>query len=332
MKNNISFLVMLYIPHIFNALVLLFSEDLSVKSTVMWSSAIILIVQLRKVIPSRLAPWIVYCCLNLVVLIPITLYTLETFFLLVTIGTFIAALYLIIMLHQFVNFITKSDIYLSIPLMLILSLIFFLVWIFGYFPFLLNLIETYPSNYFLISLTKYVTSDLVKTFFIALFSLILVYYALEALLRIVKSEKLVEKSKYQIILLFFFSFVALILPDTIFSLLYLSFAETIDSIEFLNYSNNNDYLEMFFYYMKSFYYSFCLHFAVPIPTTGFYSNMQHAVMSYPHLKVLQFLHYTQNKLVELTLFAVIAGHVSNALGLGTKNSNEDTIKAGEKHR
>ncbi|WP_413405498.1 hypothetical protein [Paenibacillus amylolyticus] len=130
-------------------------------------------------------------------------------------------------------------------------------------------------------------------------------------------------------LLLLFSLVALILPDAVFSFLYLSFAETIDSNDFVNHANNNDVSKMFFYYIKSFYYSFCLHFAVPIPTTEFYSNMQHAVMSYPHLKVLQFLHYTQNKLVELTLFAVIAGHVSNALGLGTKNSKENINKTGE---
>lgn len=328
MKINISYLVMLYSPHIFNILVFLFSKDLNTKTIVTWSTAIVLAVQLRRVIPSRLESWAAYFLLNLVVLLPITMYTLETFFLLVTIGTFFVAFYLLIKLHQFINDKMKLDIYLSVTVMLILSLMLLVVLSLSYFSFLTNLIEIYSTSSFLIYLTNYITLNFIKIFVVALFSLILVFYAFEALLKIVKSERLVSKSKYQIIFLFLFSLGALILPDIIFSLLYLSFAETIDSTKFMNHVNNNDVSKIFFYYFKTFYFSFCLHFAAPIPTTEFYINMQHAVMSYPHLKALQFLHYTQNKLVELTLFAVIAGHISDALGLGTKNSKENINKTG----
>lgn len=329
MKINTSYLVMLYIPHIFNILVFLFSEDLNTKIIVTWSTATVLALQLRKVIPSRLESWMAYCFLNLLVLLPITMYTLETFFLLVTIGTFFVALYLLIKLHQFINEKIKLDFYLSVPVMLILSLMLLVILSLSYFSFLTNLIEIYSNSSFLIYLTNYITFNFMKTFVVALFSLILVFYVFDALFKIVKSEKLVSESRYQIIFLFIFSLIALVLPDIVFSFLYLSFSETNDSTEFINRANNNDISKMLFYYTKALYYSFCLHFGVPIPTTGFYSNMQNAVMSYPHLKVLQFLHYTQNKLVELTLFAVIAGHVSNALGLGTTNSKVNINKADE---
>ncbi|WP_427181389.1 hypothetical protein [Paenibacillus sp. TC-CSREp1] len=332
MKINISYLIMLYSPHIFNIFVFLFSKDLNTKIIVTISTAIVVAVQLHRVIPNKLESWIAYSFINLIVLLPIYMYTLETFFIVVTIGTFLVALYLLIRLHQFVNEKLNLGNFLSILVMLFISLILAIFLFYVYLAFLFNLIETHPNSLFLIYITKYINLNLIKTILVALFSLILVFYVFEALFKIAKSETLISKSRYQIMLLLLFSLVALILPDTVFSFLYLSFAETSDSNDFLNQTNNNDASKMFFYYIKSFYYSFCLHFAVPIPTTGFYSNMQHAVMSYPHLKVLQFLHYTQNKLVELTLFAVIAGHVSNALGLGTKNSNEDTIKAGENHR
>jgi hypothetical protein len=110
----------------------------------------------------------------------------------------------------------------------------------------------------------------------------------------------------------------------VFSYLYLSFAETSESLEFLHYADNFDIESMIVFYSKAFYYTFCLHFAVPMPTTEFYINMQNSIMNNSYMKILQFLHYIQNKLLELHLFAAgIATLTSNALGLEKKEVKEN---------
>ncbi|QLG36729.1 hypothetical protein HW560_00265 [Paenibacillus sp. E222] len=319
-SSNITYLIMLYIPHIFNFLIFLFSKDINTKVIVIWSTIILLAFQFHKKIKS----WFAYCLLGAIPIVLIHLWTVEFFFVLSTVTILFIPVYILVALHHVINDKLKLGIYISVVIMLMLSLVTFLVLFFVYYAFLIKVFEQYPSNNMLLYISGYLTWNMLKTLLVALFTIIIAYYVFESLFKLVKTKVLNNKSRYQIIFIFLFSLFALIFPDMVFSYLYLSFAETSESLEFLHYADNFDIGSMIVFYSKAFYYTFCLHFAVPMPTTEFYFNMQNSIMNNSYMKILQFLHYIQNKLLELHLFAAgIATLTSNALGLEKKEVKEN---------
>lgn len=320
-SSNITYLIMLYIPHIFNFLIFLFSKDINMKIIVIWSTIILLAFQFHKKIKQS---WIACCFLGAISLVLIHLWTVEFFFVLSTMTILFIPVYILVALHHVINDKLKLGIYISVVIMLMLSLVTFLVLFFVYYAFLIKVFEQYPSNNMLIYISGYLTWNMLKTLLVALFTIIIAFYVFESLFKLVKTKVLNNKSRYQIIFIFLFSLFALIFPDMVFSYLYLSFAETSESLEFLHYADNFDIESMIVFYSKAFYYTFCLHFAVPMPTTEFYINMQNSIMNNSYMKILQFLHYIQNKLLELHLFAAgIATLTSNALGLEKKEVKEN---------
>lgn len=232
---------------------------------------------------------------------------------------FFIPVYILVTVHSFINSKLNLGINISVSIMLIFTLLTFCTLFFTYYAFVIRAINLYPSNNFLVFLSKYLTWEMLQTFLVAVFTLIIAFYVIESLFKLVKTRILNSESRYQIVFILLFALFALIFPDMVFSHLYLSFAETSESYKFLDYANKYDVGGMMFYYRKAFYYTFCLHFSVPMPTTEFYINMQNSIMNNSYMKILQFLHYIQNKLLELILFAAgIATLTSNALRLGKK--------------
>lgn len=317
--DKIIFIISFYIPHILNFIIFLISEEVNIKIVIIWSTILILSFQLREKINS----WIAYFSLCTVPIIFIHLYTVEMFFVLSTVIIIFIPIYFLIKLHQLINGKLSLGVYASVVSMLILSLATFSILFLTYYAFIVRVINLYPNSNMLIFLSKYLTWNTMQTLLVAIFTMIIAFYVFESLFKLVKIRVLNSKSRYQFIFIFLFSLFALLFPDLVFSYLYLSFAETRESIEFLDYANSYDIGGMIYYYSKAFYYTFCLHFAVPMPTTDFYINLQNSIMNHSYMKILQFLHYIQNKLLELNLFAAgIATMTANALGLEKKEVKE----------
>ena len=102
-------------------------------------------------------------------------------------------------------------------------------------------------------------------------------------------------------------FIVLVFTDLMFATAYLSFSETEASKQISGAEHL--YKELATYFPKAWFYTFCLHFSVPLPPTEFYISMGHSIASYPYMKIVQFTHIILSKIVELTLLAALAAVV-----------------------
>lgn len=126
-----------------------------------------------------------------------------------------------------------------------------------------------------------------------------------------------------------FSFIRLILKivtslvftDAVFAFVYMMFAPTSEAANFQLYLSQNafNFPKALNYYLKSLYFTFCTHYALSLPTSNFYTTLQHSIGSYSFMKIIQFCHVTVSKIIEFTVLAHVA---SVFLRRVTSRSNE----------
>ncbi|MGG3742217.1 hypothetical protein [Paenibacillus chibensis] len=205
-------------------------------------------------------------------------------------------------------------------------LIKLLIWIFGigiyiflFFVFLFNFLNNYPKNPVAISLAKSINSfSMIMTSII--FCIILMFFILDFLIKLIKTnlKTLNLDSKLNsttILIILLHAGFAIIFVDLTYSVLYFSLtddalngSEGITNI-FSLFKNRWDFM------VQSFFYSFCLHFAIPLPSSTYLDALDKKVRNLPYLQIIEFFHFCLNKLVDLTILGSIAGAFTKALGI-----------------
>jgi|GEM_PF-5758604 len=109
---------------------------------------------------------------------------------------------------------------------------------------------------------------------------------------------------------FFCLAVVIIFADLTFGLIYLSFSGLSVNETLIIEENIFNFLKV----ISSFYYAFCLHFAIPLPTTPFFLQIDESVKTSSSLQIIQFFHFCINKLIDLTILAYMAGSFVSAFG------------------
>ncbi|ALP37090.1 hypothetical protein ASL14_13815 [Paenibacillus sp. IHB B 3084] len=200
----------------------------------------------------------------------------------------------------------------------------FAVYFFFFITFLIFFVKNYPENSVTLAIVSSFNNVLIN-FGALIFSLILTVFIINFLIKLIQKDamsiQVKEMSNFQISKLFFKVFIIIIFADITFSLLYFSFS-TSNIQNFHNYTNILEYYAKIIpYYIQTFYYAFCLHFAVPMPTTPVIIELDKSAKELAHFQIVEFFHFCINKLIDITMLAYIAGIVIHALGFKKSSHN-----------
>lgn len=209
------------------------------------------------------------------------------------------------------------------------------IWLVGFIGYLycllifvIKFIRSYP-NHSISKLLINAEAHLFTIIGIVILSLIIATFILDFLIKMVRSEEvnLTNQNANRFILYKLFGKIstAIIFSDLTYSLMYVSFSGTESSKLFAQYSTlqNFSFYHWIIYCAQSFYYAFCLHFSIPMPTTDFFNDIDKAVKTLPHLQIIQFFHTCINKIVDLTILAYTAGVVLKTIGFSTNQSKNE---------
>lgn len=212
------------------------------------------------------------------------------------------------LLHHKLDMSRSFAVYLKFCLWIVGSLIF----LFCFLGFIFWFVTLFPQHYITSILYKFDVNT-VKLICALILSLISAIFIIDFLRKMLSSSfntlNLNELSRFQVQTMFIKVIGIIIFTDIVYALLYLSFSD-IGNVEFKSYF---DLLPLFKYYLKSIYYAFCLHFAVPMPTTAFIVEMDKTVKQMPYLQIIQFFHFCFNKVVDITILVSAANSILNAL-------------------
>ncbi|OMF75035.1 hypothetical protein BK143_01225 [Paenibacillus peoriae] len=214
----------------------------------------------------------------------------------------------------------------KMPLVLTL-LIKLLIWFAGLFVFVVSFfvfviwyVNLYPKDAISLMFVK-LQSSLITVIGISTFSLLIAVFIIDFLIKMVFIDlKLINAEmigRFGIQQLFIKIIFVIIFADLSYSLIYLTFS----GIKIEKFESIDDFLLMWLDYLRSFYYAFCLHFAIPMPTDPFYTNLDKIVRQTPPMYIIQFFHFCINKIIDITMLAYMAGIILSILGL--KNEKND---------
>ncbi|MFE0556501.1 hypothetical protein ACFW1P_11310 [Paenibacillus sp. NPDC058910] len=192
------------------------------------------------------------------------------------------------------------------------------IFLFAFFIFVVWFISLYPSHPIALMIMESQSNFLTVTVILIL-SLLIAVFIIDFLIKMVfimKPEKFKTWRRIEVQQLFIKIALIIIFADLAYSLLYLTFS----GIQVERFASYNDYLLMFKNYVKIFYYAFCLHFSIPIPTISFYEELDNAVKQTPSMYIIQFFHFCINKIIDITILAYMAGIILSVLGLKKENS------------
>jgi hypothetical protein len=146
-----------------------------------------------------------------------------------------------------------------------------------------------------------ISEDTINFYGVAILSLVSIVFIVDFLRNFIFdtwNDRFEDITRLKVQGLFIKIIVTIIFSDFVFSSMYLSFS---------GYESEQLSLyEQILFQLNSFYYSFCLHFAVPMPTTTIIVKLDELVKKTPHFQVIQFFHFCINKIVDLTILAYIA--------------------------
>lgn len=257
-----------------------------------------------------------YGCSISAVLVYLSWYNLFYFFIgIVTIPLIIYKLF------EFIGDITEIllDHKVKIPLILV-SYIKFSIWLLGFivfitsfFGFIVWFVTLYPNHSVTLLLMES-QSDIVMVIGIIAFSLIIAVFIIDYLIKMVffdmKPVSFKIMSRFEVQQMFFKVAFVIIFADLAYSLMYLTFS----GIKLREVVSFNDYLLLLLDYVRSFYYAFSLHFAIPMPTTDFFAELDALVKKTSAMQIIQFFHFCLNKIVDITILAYMAGIILSSLG------------------
>ncbi|GGN94734.1 hypothetical protein [Saccharibacillus kuerlensis] len=186
----------------------------------------------------------------------------------------------------------------------------FFIYLFLYGIFLIKYLEIYPENNLSKALLAQPMESVINFWGMTVFSLIVAGFIIDFLIRFVMKNvsilnirSMTKNRLYEFVLKLA---VIIVFVDISYSLLYFSFS----NIATLESRNQNNLITNYFvnlrYIVETFYYAFCLHFAVPMPETTLIEKLDTLVKNTPHLLVIQFFHFCMNKIVDITILAYSA--------------------------
>lgn len=229
---------------------------------------------------------------------------------------------IIILLYKIFEFLgdgMESFLHLKVKMPLAFAVyIKFCVWLLGFFLFIgsflslvIHFVNTSPDNIISLMLIKS-PSNVLTYIGIIILSLIIAAFIIDFLIKMVfKPVNFKALSRVEVQQLFLKIALIIIFADIAYALMYLTFS----GIKIQVVNSFTDYLLLLIDYVKSFYYAFCLHFSIPMPTTYFIEEMNKSVKQSSSLQMIQFFHFCLNKIVEITILAYLAGIILSALGL-----------------
>ncbi|WP_322924064.1 hypothetical protein [Paenibacillus campi] len=217
--------------------------------------------------------------------------------------------------------ISKSD----MPLISILT-IKLLVWFTGFFFFVfVSLFFTfvfksqYPHDTIVLIVLD-PKSKLLAVIGVIIACILLAFFTLDFLIKMVfrnnKFTGLKRLTRLELQQLFMQLMLITIFADMSYGLLYLGlFDSSMPHIQSIA-----DFVPLLNEYLQAVYYAFCLHFAIPMPTSSFYVAIDAAVKRNTIFYIVQFFHFLINKLVDITLLAYMASIVLSKLSFKKSDS------------
>ncbi|MCP1132910.1 hypothetical protein NKT34_06395 [Paenibacillus polysaccharolyticus] len=220
--------------------------------------------------------------------------------------------------------------YLTMLLKLLVWFLGFIIYIMFFFQFVIWYVSLYPKDVMslmVVNLQSNLESDLIIYISIAFLSIIMAIFIIDYLIKMIfydsKIADVKDMGRLRIQMLFIKVIFTIIFADLGYSLIYLTFY----GMKPAQFDTPEDLWSMYYNYLKTFYYSFCLHFAIPMPTDSFYTNIDAFVKKTPSMYIIQFFHFCINKIIDITMLSYMAGIVLSSLNIkkvnSLKGSNED---------
>lgn len=213
---------------------------------------------------------------------------------------------------------------------LVISALKLPIWLIGYlvflqcfFAFIINYITSYSvTNDNLVIWIINTHPDIIPAILFVILSLIMAFFIIDFLRKMMFTEikplNLKNMSRLEYLVLFSKIAIVITFTDLMYGLLYLSYSTT-KVIEIISFEK---YIEMLLECTKAFHYAFCLHFAIPMPSTKFYQELDSAVKQTNSLQIIQFFHFCLNKIVDITILAYMASLVLSAMGVKREEKKE----------
>ncbi|WP_240419714.1 hypothetical protein [Paenibacillus periandrae] len=158
-------------------------------------------------------------------------------------------------------------------------------------------------------------------FFMILSIMIVSTYFIFRILVIIFTSLKENKEEIRSLEIFLFGisiFILVILPDFVFAFIYKSFAVPYD------YSKSQ-YENSIFGVIKSFYFTFSLHYAMPMPDNTYSASIVKKI-SYSHeLKLIQFGHIIISKIFDLIAIALVADFIKSRFFGEKKNDSVESV-------
>ncbi|MFE5321664.1 hypothetical protein ACFQ88_23455 [Paenibacillus sp. NPDC056579] len=146
--------------------------------------------------------------------------------------------------------------------------------------------------------------DVINLFIIITISLLATYFIFRFLSIVHKSIQNIDKETHRIqaIIMGATIFILVILPDFVFSFIYLAFAFT---------TEQQSELGQFMGVVRTFYFTFSLHYSLPISDETFSSVILEKIVNNHELKYIQFGHIIISKIFDLIAIAIVADYIKN---------------------
>lgn len=256
--------------------------------------------------------------------VPVCLSWYILFYFLVGIITIPLIIYKI---FEFLGDVTESVVHVKAKVSLIFaSYVKFIIWLLGYIVFIvvflgfiIRFATLYPNHSVTLILLE-LQSDTVTVIAVITISLIIAVFIIDFLIKMVfinlKPVSFKTMRRFEIQQLFFKIAIVIIFADLAYSLMYL----TSSGMKANKVASLNGYMLLLFDYLRAFYYAFSLHFAIPMPTTPFFNELDALVRGTSTMQIVRFFHFCINKIVDITILAYMAGIVLNALGFKQEKS------------
>ncbi|SCX81501.1 hypothetical protein SAMN05720606_101109 [Paenibacillus polysaccharolyticus] len=207
---------------------------------------------------------------------------------------------------------------LTMLLKLVVWFVGFFMFIMFFFLFVFWYVSLYPNDalsLMILDLQLDLESSLMIYISITAFSIIIAIFIIDYLIKMIfydsKITDVKDMGRLGIQKLFFKIFITIVFADLCYSLVYITFS----SMKPAQFDTTSDMWLLYRNYVKAFYYAFCLHFAIPMPTDSFYINMDTFVRKTPSMHIIQFFHFCINKIIDITMLSYMAGIVLSSLNI-----------------